>query len=198
MKTLLRTGQISFFTILLLFSLVAAWDLSSFKENQCQWTTFGIGYSHTQDPFGIALAISHTRRLGLQHLNLRAIYYNDIQIFESSPDCYAFDIGLLYGPYLHFTFLWSMSLSLSAGISYIFGAVRGDYLGSSDFFESEYEEVHIRTAAFPVQLELRLIPNDKFSISLNGSANINSTESFYSTWIGFSYGIQRSRSDITD
>jgi hypothetical protein len=54
------------------------------------------------------------------------------------------------------------------------------------------------SAAFPVQLELRLIPNDKFSIRLNGSANINSNEPFYSSWIGFSYGMQRTRSDIAD
>lgn len=202
----LQPVRTSVITALLLSSLAAAGDQSFFRENHCWWTTFGMGYAHTQDPFGIALAVNHTQRLSFHQLTVRTMHYNDVQIFESSQNWYAFDIGLLYGPHAHFTLFmkerenaaplwWSMSMSLSAGISYTFGTVMGDYLYSEGFFESVYEEVHMRTAGFPVQLELRLIPSSKISIDLNGSANVNSTESFYSGWLGVSYGIQRIKSD---
>ena len=207
MNKYFKSGRSLVIIFLMLHTLAAAGSTSALRENHCWWTTIGGGYSHTHDPFGSAIAVNHTHRLNYHQLTIRAMHYNDIQIFESSPECYANEFGILYGPYGHFTLFqkerenaapiwWSMSVSFSAGISYIFGTVRGNYLYSPALFNSIYEEVPLKTVGFPAQLELRLIPSNRISIHLNGSASINSTESFYSGWLGVSYGIQRTNSDL--
>jgi hypothetical protein len=178
----------------------------SLPSKHCWWTTYGIGYSHTKDPFGMVFALNHSHRLGIHQLNLRTCYYNEVKIFGGSPHCYAFDIGLLYGPSLHKTLYlkkregttplwWSMAFSLSGGVSSIFGITKGEYCYSTDFFESHYEKEKFITVGFPVNMELRIIPSNKIGLCINGSANINSTESFYSAWIGVSYGVQRTKRD---
>ncbi|MCX6231993.1 MAG: hypothetical protein NTZ33_10665 [Bacteroidetes bacterium] len=88
------------------------------------------------------------------------------------------DFGFLFGKVLN---SGEITFSAAAGISYIYGVRRGEYLSSSGGWlisTSNYKENFIQTFGIPVQTEIMLGASHNLNFSFNIFGNINPKNSF--------------------
>ena len=187
----------SIFLVLILLGILAIESFSKDNHMPHFQLQVGGGYVHTNNPYGISFGTSYSQFINIHKFTLRFVHINDIQTFDTSPDKFANDISLLYGLCWKPTIIkkgrndktpfWlSSSLSLSGGVSAIFGVTDGTFISSG--FGDNYTADNFKTIGFPFQIDLYLVPYNSFGFGISGMGNINSKEQYFSAHAGIIFG----------
>lgn len=138
------------------------------------WFGIGAGYS---SPINSLPTIMAHATYGIHNhlLTLRYIRNAEFAVFQDNPQEKVNDFGFMYGRKL--LNKEYMFISVSGGVSYLTGTVRGRLISNS-WFHSDYESVKVSTIGFPLESQLAFTPFKHFGISVHGFGNLNPDNSY--------------------
>lgn len=162
------------------------------KQNQFFWTSCGIGATYFND-FGITGKFEESFQNNRFLSQIRAIgtYEFRFDLFEViQPKRDAIDIEVLCG-YLIMDSR-TIEISLSGGISYLYGTNRGALLNveSTGFLSgvAQFESKKFQTVGIPFDFQFRYTFGKNIGIGFNFIANINKYCSYTGGLVTFSIG----------
>jgi hypothetical protein len=141
-------------------------------KNEYLWMSAGIGGSS----FGWSTGVDFSLEVEKDLYTFHFIYNEEFLILGPLPIEKLWDFGVLYGKVAksHTGFI-----SGSAGLSMVGGVKRGNYLGNTGgWFSDYYENIDILTFGFPLEAKLIWTPLNFLGVGLTGYANINLEKSY--------------------
>ncbi len=141
------------------------------RESSRYWVNAGFGAASTGIGAGASISVPAGRTL----FTLRVAYTEEFKIIGPSPKENAWDIGFLAG---YLAENENGILSGSAGLSLVSVQRRGEFLGSSGMFSSDYSSDIRTTVGIPLEIQLIWTPIEFLGIGIDGFGNLNPEKSY--------------------
>lgn len=163
---------------------VREYKYDSRSEFGCYWFNVGVGAgsvhrgfdsNSTENEICPSFGINFSSQVKKGLISIRFIYNEEMNFLRISPKPSVSDFGVLYGRMAKVSFGF---VSISGGISYVFGEQLGAYKGISNY-TFNYETKTYSTIGIPFESQIFWTPRPNIGFGIYGFANINSERSFY-------------------
>ncbi|MEI7421716.1 MAG: hypothetical protein WCK18_06465 [Prolixibacteraceae bacterium] len=135
----------------------------------------GFDSNHTDNAVGPSFGINFSSQIKKGLLSIRFIYNEEMVFLRMSPKQSVSDFGVLYGRIAKIPLGF---VSLSGGISRVFGEQRGAFQNLSNY-TFNYEQKTFSTFGIPLESQLFWTPSSVIGFGIYGFANINPEKSFF-------------------